>query len=307
MTGEARKRSPVRRPIRMQLVFSSVLPQLRKAQNQDGGWGYRGGSSWTEPTAYALLALAAAGETGEDFARGLAFLEKTQRKDGGWPPYPSVEQSTWVTAMALLALAERPGPAGWQEASGWLMRQSGRESGYLHRLREWLLGVRVEENVNYSGWSWYPGTAAWVTPTALTILALEKANRRQPDPSWRARIETGRGFLLSRMCWDGGWNQGSTRALGYAVDSYPETTGLALLALAGSRRQNLEKSLGCAQRHLASCRSAEGRGWLEMALLAHGRTQAVSSPVAPTFRSLIDTAVFVVARAAAQGRNVFLS
>jgi len=82
---------------------------------------------------------------------------------------------------------------------------------------------------------------------------------------------------------------------------------LALLALAGSRRQNLEKSLGCAQRHLASCRSAEGRGWLEMALLAHGRTQAVSSPVAPTFRSLIDTAVFVVARAAAQGRNVFLS
>jgi hypothetical protein len=291
----------------MQLVFSSVLPSLRNAQNQDGGWGYRGGASWTEPTAYALLALAAAGESGEDVARGMAFLARTQRKDGGWPPHPSVDQSTWVTAMALLVLADQPGATGSHDANAWLMKQSGRESGYLHRLREWLLGVQVEENVSYSGWPWYPGTAAWVAPTALTILALEKVSRRKPDPARRARIETGREFLLSRMCRDGGWNYGSTQALGFVYDSYPETTGLALLALAGGRRRNLEKSLRCAERHLASCRSVEGGSWLEMALLAHERTPPPCAPIPPAFRSLIDTALFVVARAAAGGRNVFLS
>ena len=291
----------------MELLFSSVLPALRNAQNQDGGWGYRGGASWTAPTASALLALAAAGERGEDFARGLAFLARSQRKDGGWAPQPSVDQSTWVTAMALLVLADQPGAKGLQDGGGWLMRQSGRESGYFYRFREWLLGVRPEERTGYSGWSWYPGTAAWVAPTALSILALEKLNRGKPDPARSARIEDGRGFLLARMCRDGGWNYGSTQALGFSYDSYPETTGLALLALAGGGRRDLGKSLSCAERYLAGRTTVEGRSWLEMALLAHGRTPPPSPPIPQAFRNLIDTALIVVARAAAGGRNVFLS
>jgi hypothetical protein len=209
--------------------------------------------------------------------------------------------------MAVLVLADRPGAAALPSACGWLLKQSGRESGYFQRFRDWLLGLRQEMDVSYSGWPWYPGAAAWVAPTALTILALEKGGHSMPDPRRRARIESGRGFLLSRMCSDGGWNHGATKAWGYPQDSYPETTGQALLALAGSQGPRLDKSLRCAEGHLRTCRSAEGRSWLEMALLAHGRSPSAFPQDAPTLRSLTDRALFVVAEAAARGRNVFLS
>ena len=298
---------PPSAPLNPEQVFSSVLLAIRSAQNQDSGWGYRGGASWTEPTAYALLALAAAGETGDAFVPGLAFLERTQRKDGGWSPNASVQQSTWVTALAVLVLAERPSGPSVQRAVRWLLEQSGRESGYFARFRDWLLGIRAEENLSYSGWPWFPGTAAWVAPTALTILAIEKAGRGKPHPAWRERVKSGRQFLMSRMCSDGGWNHGVTKSLGFESTSYPETTGLALLALAGDRGLSLGKSLSRAEQLLESCRSTEGRSWLEIALLAHGRKPPSEAPAAPAIRSIIDRALFVLAHAARHGRNVFLS
>jgi hypothetical protein len=186
-------------------------------QNSGGGWGYRGGSSWTEPTVYALLALATLGANAEAAKLGMKWLSSLQRPDGGWPPSPSVDQSTWVTALVLLLLADRDRSPAVEKAAGWLLKQSGRESAFLRRLRLRLLGVKDDTDTSLKGWPWYPDTAAWVTPTALTILALEKVHRRKPSETLADRIETGRQFLLSRMCADGGWNHGSSRALGYEV------------------------------------------------------------------------------------------
>ncbi|WP_265442567.1 squalene--hopene cyclase [Flexivirga meconopsidis] len=64
-------------------------------QNDDGGWGedlrsYEDpswvgrGESTPSQTAWSLLALVAAGELGEPLARGIDYLTKTQRADGGW-------------------------------------------------------------------------------------------------------------------------------------------------------------------------------------------------------------------------------
>src|SRR5712672_430140 len=69
---------------------------LRMVQNSDGGWGetvgsyddpsLRGtGDSTPSQTAWAILGLLAAGDTRSDsVARGVAYLLRTQKKDGAW-------------------------------------------------------------------------------------------------------------------------------------------------------------------------------------------------------------------------------
>jgi squalene-hopene/tetraprenyl-beta-curcumene cyclase len=68
---------------------------LEAHQNEDGGWGedlrsyvddaWRGrGASTASQTAWALLALLAAGERSDAVERGIAWLASTQRADGDW-------------------------------------------------------------------------------------------------------------------------------------------------------------------------------------------------------------------------------
>jgi squalene-hopene/tetraprenyl-beta-curcumene cyclase len=68
---------------------------LEQVQNADGGWGedlrsyadpaWRGkGESTASQTAWALLALHAAGERSDAVSRGIEFLVSTQRSDGTW-------------------------------------------------------------------------------------------------------------------------------------------------------------------------------------------------------------------------------
>ena len=120
------------------------------------------------------------------------------------------------------------------------------------------------------------------------------------------RLESGRRFLWSRMCGDGGWNHGSTRALGYEAGSYPETTGLALLALHGATDPQLPRAVAAAAHHLRACRSAEGMSWLRLGLLAHGALVATRPSPEVQCRGVMDNALFLLAERAASGRNLFL-
>jgi hypothetical protein len=275
--------------------------RLLAAQNADGGWGYRGGSSWTEPTAYALLALAGHAEAASAGARAREWLTGNRRPDGGFAPKPSVQESTWVTTLVILTGC---GPEAEARAVDWLLAQTNRDSTFVYRVRQWMLGNQALSEHEAPGWSWYPGTAGWVVPTALTILALTKVERKYPGKPIRERVDQGKRFLLDRMCKDAGWNHGSTAALGFQSVSYPETTGIALLALRGVDGARLEKSIAKAGEHFRACRSVEGLSWLRLGLLAQG-SPAPEIPAGTTERTLMDTALSIVASRAREGFDVF--
>lgn len=285
----------------MSNLLSGAPAALDGSQNADGGWGYRqGGSSWTEPTALALLALQS--QANQDvWDRGAKYLLELQRPDGGWPPRAGVDRSTWVTALALLALGPRLSTGRTAAAVRWIETQRGEDSGLVYRLRRWMLGLSAGASAG-EGWPWYPATAAWVMPTALTILALDKWRRHGGSPSPERRIWSARTYLWSRVCQDGGWNHGSTRALGYEADSYPETTGVALAALRGDRSPKLEAAIGAAERHLAAVRSSSAASWLRIGLAAHGRRPALAG-AQPPMRDNMDRALFLLAEQAAAGSS----
>lgn len=276
------------------------MTDWKTIQNGDGGWAYSRGCSWTEPTVLALLAQsvgtpdrASATHDRESFQRGAGFLRSVARPDGGWSPQPGVEESTWVTALAVLLPEDAVTEQQRRNAIGWLKTRSGRESGWRYRLQQRLVGNKDDFP---EGWPWFPGAAAWVIPTSLGVLAFEKELRRDKSAGdLRDRIDSGRKFLLEHMCADGGWNHGSNRALGRDGDSYPETTGIALLALNGVSSAQIERGKAMARKHLALCRTAEGIAWLRMGLAAHGEIAAADSN--PVCRTNMDEALMTLARA----------
>jgi len=267
------------------------MTDWKSRQNRDGGWAYNKGCSWTEPTAFVLLAQSVTQVDRPSFEAGLKFLRSTQRPDGGWSPNSDVVESTWVTAVAALLPEEAIGADRLKRAVEWLEGQTGRESGWSYRLQQMIHG----NNEKFpEGMPWFPGAAAWVIPTSLGILAFERALIRGENRTLRARVNSGREFLFGRMCADGGWNHGSNRALGRDGDSYPETTGIALTALHNGG-QMVERAKTAARRHLATCRTAEGIAWLRIGMAAQGEPVQVEFPPSP--RTTMDAALTAISTA----------
>jgi prenyltransferase beta subunit len=86
---------------------------LRRAQNGDGGWGFRPDApSDADSTGAALQGLGAAGERGRATRKGVRYLNRTQLGDGGYPLArggASNSQSTAWAVQGLVAAGTAPG------------------------------------------------------------------------------------------------------------------------------------------------------------------------------------------------------
>lgn len=280
--------------------------KLLDAQNSDGGWGYETGSSWTEPTAFALLALESQQIKSTACDRGYAWIRHNQRRDGGWPPESSVDISTWVTSLVLLASSEANlGTRAYQRAIDWTVGQIRPELTPIERIAFRMRGMPPGEQTS-GGSPWFPGTAAWVAPTAISILALSQAVRGNRDERLRSLINRGKQYLLSRRCHDGGWNHGGTSFRSQNAESYPEMTGMALLALHGTPASGLAVSIQTAENFLSHPGSLEGLSWLQLGLMQHGRDRMnISTDL--QCRTTRDTCLRLLALAAGSGTNKLLT
>ncbi len=278
--------------------------RLLNGQNRDGGWGYQPGSSWTEPTALAVIALAAYAGTGTAYARACEWLHKTQKQDAGWAPKPEIQISTSVTSLAVLALCETSLESpGFEPAIQWILTQADAESSSMDRLLLHAAGLPPPKVAG--GSPWFPGTASWIAPSVVSTLALSRVANTRSRNSQPLHEAIGRAqqYILSRRCRDGGWNHGGSFFRSENAESYPEMTGMALLALKGAQAE-LDIPLKLAENSLRSVRSAEAVSWLQLALMCHGRSvPAVSTLPCRTFR---DVSLRLLALAGPTDRNKML-
>jgi len=207
--------------------MTNAMDYLSRVQNADGGWGYRAqGMSFVEPTAAALFALGAntlALSAVEGRARD--FLLARQHRDGGWGIAAIDDESGWMTAWAVWALATIGGAddavargVAWLGATPVFRVEAIAERASLKQL------LAIDSALR--GWPWQPGDASWVHPTALAMLAMCAANHRA-----HPRVREGRDYLFDRANTQGGWNVGSPSSLGATMPATIQDTAMALLAL----------------------------------------------------------------------------
>ena len=274
---------------------------LLDAQNSDGGWGYfPGKASWLEPTAWAALALTGRPESGRAVDSAFELIRFWQLSEGACRPSHQVNAPSWATALwVTLHCARGVYDRRFDHAVEWMVEAKGAEGSWWRRAVRSIAGIQDEFNPAWCGWAWWPGTSSWLEPTVHSLVALRKvAAAGRGSVLVRDRIAEAERMLLDRRCVDGGWNYGVREALGQALPSYPETTGLALVGLAGRSDPSLGPVVARARVMRDGTRSGMARGWLALALRAWG--EAVADP--EEIRSM-DVMLAAVEALAAEGGN----
>ncbi len=204
---------------------------LAASQNSDGGWGYgRGQASNVE--AVAAVALATGNDPALEQPRQAAFawLTRAQNRDGGWGFAGDDPQSGWMTAWAVLALARTSEPTETvARGAQWLLRSeaidasAAKSSEEIQRTKS-LHGM----DLTLRAWSWLPGQASFVEPTAMALWALASV---APSSAIRSRMDQAVRYLVDRRCLPAGWNVGNPMMFSRAFPPRACPTAWTLLAL----------------------------------------------------------------------------
>jgi hypothetical protein len=192
---------------------------LRRARNQDGGYGSVVGAT-SEPEATAMVAIAASDPGAVDWLLG------AQRPDGS---YGILVGSVASDPTALVSLALPTGEA--------------RERALDHVERVAGANDPTGPGAPPYGWPWTDGAHGWIEPTSWGLLAL-LAGR----PNAIGRIKDGLDVLRTQECVGGGWNYGTRVGFGVQQSPFIQTTAVGTLAARGLDAHLAARGLGILER-----------------------------------------------------------
>ena len=206
---------------------------IKRALTEGGFASIPDGDYRPDATAWAVLALEAIGSDTILVGESRKKLALGQLDDGRVSLSKEHEKAFWPTALAVMAWSNSAECREFQLLGiDFLLKTKGK---HFQKKKEFVTG----HDTSICGWPWIDETHSWVEPTSLVLLALEATGNGDHE-----RAREARRMLLDRQLHDGGWNYGNTTVFGRQLRPMPESTGLALNAIAKRiNRKDVEKSI----------------------------------------------------------------
>jgi energy-coupling factor transport system substrate-specific component len=148
-----------------------LVEELRSRRSPDGSF-----QGQVNITAFGILALRAAGESGSPVQRAAAWLRRAQNPDGGWGFQPDAPSDPDSTGAALQGLAAAGSGGGIGGGVSYLRRAQEGDGG-------WALAEKGASNAQSTAWAVQGLLAAGADPAAI------QAGGRSPFEYLAARQE----------------------------------------------------------------------------------------------------------------------
>jgi hypothetical protein len=246
-------------------LWQRKLPELNGFSAMPGGH-YR-----TDATAWAVMALSVAGATQDSLRSSRHHLAMSQMENGAVSLSPDHPDAIWPTSLAILSWKDSHEFINFLDmATGFLLKTTGQ-----HFTR--MPGIPTGHDPALKGWPWISDTYSWVEPTALAVIALRVSGYEKHERTQEAVI-----MLMDRQLSRGGWNYGNTTVFGKELNPMPETTGMALSALAGLVPESqVERSLNYLNNYIDHAKTPMSLGWGFLGLGSYGRRSGAAENKLP--------------------------
>jgi hypothetical protein len=240
-------------------VAQTCVRQIAERQVEGGGFAdHPGGRDRPDITCWAILALTAAGRSDDSVDVARRWLAKAQLADGRVCISRKHKDTIWPTPLAVLAWHGQPEYRTSRE----------RALQFLLEFDQISAGDAPDDIIGHDGsiegWPWVAEAHPWVEPTAYSLMALSSTEYRGHQRSKEAVR-----LLLDRQLPNGGWNYGNITVFQQELHPMPETTGIALQALAGLvPRERVGKSILYLQSRLTALSTPFAAAWAILGLAA---------------------------------------